>query len=115
VIRLLSNARALIARRDALGLTDLMRRPRFRRPALSQGMTRGDLLPAQDALELIEDAHGCTAFGGFVDSIRGAEPIQPARLPPACRVRVAWARTTVRSRSPVTAVLCSPRSSERST
>jgi pimeloyl-ACP methyl ester carboxylesterase len=90
VIRLLSSARALIARRDALGLDDLVRRPRFRRLALRQGMTRGDLIPVQDVLDMIEDADGCSAFSGFVEWIRGADPIQPARQPPACPVRVAW-------------------------
>jgi pimeloyl-ACP methyl ester carboxylesterase len=90
VIRLLSNARALMARRDALGLDDFMRRPRFRRLALRQGMTRGDLIPVQDVLDMIADADGCSAFSGFVEWIRGAEPIQPVRRPPACPVRVAW-------------------------
>ena len=80
----------MIARRDALGLTKLMRRPRFRRLVLRQGMTRGDLIPVQDALELIEDADGCAAFGGFVEWLRSADPIQPARQPLACPVRVAW-------------------------
>jgi pimeloyl-ACP methyl ester carboxylesterase len=90
VIRLLSNARMLIARRDALRLAALMRRPRLRGLALSQAMTRGDLVPLQDALELIEDAHGCIAFSGFVEWIRGAEPIQPTGRPLACPVRIAW-------------------------
>src|SRR5947209_797061 len=52
VIRLLSGARVVIARRDALGLTDLMRRPRFRRLVLRQAMTRGDVIPARDVLEM---------------------------------------------------------------
>jgi pimeloyl-ACP methyl ester carboxylesterase len=89
-IRLLSSARVLIARRDALGLTKLMRRPRFRRLALRQGMTRGDLIPVHDALGLIEDADGCAAFAGFVEWLRGAEPIQPALPPLPCPVRIAW-------------------------
>jgi alpha-beta hydrolase superfamily lysophospholipase len=90
VIRLLSNARMLIARRDALRLAALMRRPRLRRLALRQAMARGDRVPVLDALELIEDADGCIAFSGFVEWIRGAEPIQPAGRPLACPVRVAW-------------------------
>ncbi|MEA2145925.1 MAG: hypothetical protein QOG59_1512, partial [Solirubrobacteraceae bacterium] len=91
VIRMLSNARVLIARRDALGLSVLMRRPGFRRLVLRQGMTRGDLIPVQDVLEMLEDADACTAFGGFVEWIRDAGPIRTANPPLACPVRVAWA------------------------
>jgi alpha-beta hydrolase superfamily lysophospholipase len=91
VIRLLSGGRELITRRDTLRLTSLMRRPRFRRLALHQTMVRGDLIPVQEALELIEDAAACTAFSGFIDWIRGAQPLRPAAQPLPCPVRVAWA------------------------
>ncbi len=90
VIRLLSNARALIARRDALGLDDLMMRPRFRRLALRQGMARGDRIPVQDLLEMLQDAAACTAFDGFIDWVRSADPIPAADPPFSCPVRVAW-------------------------
>jgi pimeloyl-ACP methyl ester carboxylesterase len=39
---------------------------------------------------LIEDADGCAAFAGFVEWLRGAEPIQPALPPLPCPVRIAW-------------------------
>jgi len=91
VVRLLEAARMLIERRDALGLTDLMRRPRFRRLALRQAMTRGDLIPPQEVLEMMEDTAGCTMFTGFIDWIRGAEPIASSNTPVDCPIRVAWA------------------------
>jgi alpha-beta hydrolase superfamily lysophospholipase len=90
VIWLLSSARALLARREALGFDDLMRRPRFRRLALRQAMTHGDRIPAPDVLEMLDDAAACSAFSGFIEWIRGAEPIQRARQPLRCPVRVAW-------------------------
>jgi alpha-beta hydrolase superfamily lysophospholipase len=90
VVRLLSGAKALIDKRNALGLDDLMRRPRFRRLALRQAMTHGERIPARDVLEMLDDAAGCSAFTPFVDWIRGTQSIQPALLPRECRIRVAW-------------------------
>ena len=91
VVRLLEAARTLIARRDALRLSDLMRRPQFRRLALRQAMTRGDLIPAEEVLEMMDDTAGCTVFTGFIQWIRLAEPIRNADTPIGCPVRVAWA------------------------
>jgi pimeloyl-ACP methyl ester carboxylesterase len=90
VIRLLSEARAVLAHREALGLDDLTRRPGFRRLAFRQAMERGDLIPAVDALELVADADGCTAYDGFVRWIRGTQPIASFRDGLPCRVRLAW-------------------------
>jgi pimeloyl-ACP methyl ester carboxylesterase len=90
VILLLSGARALLARREALRLDGLIRRPGFRRLAFRQAMQRGDLIPALDALELVAAADGCNAYDGFVRWIRGTQPIAafPDGLP--CHVRIAW-------------------------
>jgi alpha-beta hydrolase superfamily lysophospholipase len=91
VIRLLSAGRAMIDHRDALRLRQLIRRPRFRQLAFGQVMERGDLVPAGQALELIEDAAACVAFHGFVDWVRHTQALRPSAEPPSYPVRVAWA------------------------
>jgi pimeloyl-ACP methyl ester carboxylesterase len=90
VIRLLSTGRAMMERRERLGLGPLLRRPRFRRLALSPAMERGDRLPAGAALDLIDDALGCAAYPGFIAWIRSARPIEPSREPAAYPIRIAW-------------------------
>jgi alpha-beta hydrolase superfamily lysophospholipase len=90
VIRLLSSGRALIARREALRLERLVRRPRFRRIAFRQAMERGDLVAAADALDMLDDAAECVAYPGFIDWVRNAQPIAAVDHPPPYPVRVAW-------------------------
>jgi pimeloyl-ACP methyl ester carboxylesterase len=91
VIRLLSGARVLLQRRDRLGLETLLRRPRARRLLLRQAMERGDRAPAHDVAAMIDDALGCLAYAGFIDWIRTARPIGPAREPARYPIRIAWA------------------------
>jgi alpha-beta hydrolase superfamily lysophospholipase len=81
----------MMERRERLGLGALLRRPRFRRLALSPAMERGDRLPAGVAMDLIDDALGCAAYPGFVAWIRSAPPIGPSREPATYPIRIAWA------------------------
>jgi alpha-beta hydrolase superfamily lysophospholipase len=90
VIRLLSVGRALMERRERLGLEDLMRRPRLRRLLLRQAMERGDRVSAYELAALIEDAIGCVAYAGFIDWIRSAGPIERPREPATYPIRIAW-------------------------
>jgi alpha-beta hydrolase superfamily lysophospholipase len=92
VIWLLSAGRALIDRREALRLEQLVRRPRFRQIAFRQAMERGDLVPANDALGLIEDAAGCAAYHGFIEWVRHAQPIRRSGEPLRYPLRVAWSQ-----------------------
>jgi alpha-beta hydrolase superfamily lysophospholipase len=90
VIRLLAVGRALMERRERLGLDALLRRPRFRRLALHPAMEHGDRLPAGEAMGLIDDALDCAAYPGFIAWIRTARPIEPPRAPAAYPIRIAW-------------------------
>jgi alpha-beta hydrolase superfamily lysophospholipase len=90
VIRLLAAGRAMMERRERLGLEAMLRRPRFRRLALRPAMERGDRVPAGEAIDLIEDALECAAYPGFIAWIRSARPIESARAQAAHPIRIAW-------------------------
>jgi pimeloyl-ACP methyl ester carboxylesterase len=89
VIRHLSAGQVLIDRRAVLRLDHLVRRPRFRRLAFRQVMEHGQLVPAADAIAMLEAAAECAAFRGFVEWVRNTEPLQPAE-PAPYRERIAW-------------------------
>jgi pimeloyl-ACP methyl ester carboxylesterase len=91
VIALLSGARMLLSQRKSLRLERLMRRPRFRRLAFRQGMVRGDLIPAEEVAELVDDMMDCDAYDSFVRWIRRAQPVQGFDGGLPCPVRIAWA------------------------
>jgi pimeloyl-ACP methyl ester carboxylesterase len=91
VIRLLSAGRAMIERRERLGLETLLRRPSLRRVLLRQAMERGDQVPAREVAALIEDAVVCLAYAGFIAWVRSAQPIGRWTEPAAYPLRIAWA------------------------
>ena len=89
---MLASGRAMIDRGDRIGLSELIRRPGFRRIAFRGVMEHGERVTPSAAAEMLAAAAGCEAFRGFVAWVRTADSLIAATADQDYPIRIAWAQ-----------------------
>jgi pimeloyl-ACP methyl ester carboxylesterase len=68
----------------------LLRRPRGRRLALRSTMERGDRVPYDELVTMLDDLAGCTVLKEFLIATKRDGPFTGDGTPVSCPVRIAW-------------------------